>query len=119
MKYNTNTALSNVTWLSEVILDGASAYSLITVANLTARGIVEECLHLLHEVSEVPDVNTDFNIGDAGVSYLDGGGSLGIDLQLEIPGTLAVAIEEIADDRNLTFSETVSQLIEEGLARIA
>ena len=112
-------SLTDITWITEIILEGADCYNLITAANQADRGITEECHHLLYEVVEISDEDADYNIGDAGVSYLDGGGSLGIDLQLEIPGTLAVAIEEIADDRNLTFPEAVSQLIEEGLARIA
>ena len=119
MIHNEHTALSDVARLSEVILDGATTYNLITVATLARRGIIEEVLHLLYEVTEVSYGDTDFDIGDAGVAYIDGGGSLVIDLQLELPGELGVAIEEVADDQGISFDETVVMLIEEGLTRMS
>lgn len=111
-------SLTDITWITEIILEGADCYNLITAANQAGRGITEECHHLLYEVVEISDEGADYNIGDAGVTYLDGGDSLGIDLQLELPGTLAVAIEEIAEEWELSFPEAVTKVIQEGLSRI-
>ena len=107
--------LNDIPCCTEIILDGADSYNLISASNLAGRGIIEHALFLLFNVAEVSDYAVDYNTGDEGVTFIDGGGSLVIDLALEIPGELAAVIDVIADERGISFPEAVTNLLLEGL----
>ena len=109
--------LHKLSWSTQLIVDGRLANRLITAANRACRGITEQALAILASATGVCDENFDYNIGDYGVEYLDGS-SRGLSIMLDLPGELACAIEERADERAIPFSEEAVLLLEKALPRI-